>query len=84
MATLAAPRATGRYPERPEVLRIGFGQPVGPPRVNERVGTYCFDHDRVDEPWQRWVMRRGTIRVEEDESPSLHIGAVEDAPIGAA
>jgi hypothetical protein len=45
---------------------------------------YCFDHDHVDLPWERWVMRRGTIRLEQDQSLSPHIGLVEDAPAGAA
>lgn len=39
---------------------------------------YCFDHDRIDEPWQRWVMRRGHVHLEQDRSLSPHIGRVED------
>jgi len=40
---------------------------------------YCFDHDHIDEPWQRWVMRRGHVHLEQDTSLSPHIGLVEDA-----
>jgi hypothetical protein len=39
---------------------------------------YCFDHDRIDEPWQRWVMRRGQVHLEQDTSLSPHVGLVED------
>jgi hypothetical protein len=39
---------------------------------------YCFDHDHIDEPWQRWVMRRGHVHLEQDTSLSPHIGLVED------
>jgi hypothetical protein len=39
---------------------------------------YCFDHDYIDEPWQRWVMRRGEVHLEHDASLSPHIGVVED------
>ena len=39
---------------------------------------YCFDHNHVDQPWQRWVMRRGHVHLERDTSLSPHIGLVED------
>jgi hypothetical protein len=40
---------------------------------------YCFDHDHIDVPWQRWVMRRGHVHLEQDTSLSPHVGLVEDA-----
>jgi immunity protein 7 of polymorphic toxin system len=39
---------------------------------------HCFDHNHIDQPWQRWVMRRGRVRLEQDTSLSPHIGLVED------
>jgi hypothetical protein len=43
---------------------------------------YCFDHDHIDEPWQRWVTRRGHVHLEQDTSLSPHIGLVEDSDNG--
>jgi hypothetical protein len=40
---------------------------------------YALDHD-LGGPWERWVMRRGTITLEIDGSLSPHIGQVEDPP----
>ncbi|MQA78070.1 MAG: hypothetical protein GEV10_06265 [Streptosporangiales bacterium] len=37
---------------------------------------YTFDHD--DEHWKRYVMRRGDVRLEVDESLSPHVPMVED------
>jgi immunity protein 7 of polymorphic toxin system len=39
---------------------------------------YCFDHDYIDQPWQRWVMRRGHVHLEQDTSLSPHVDYVED------
>ncbi len=39
---------------------------------------YCFDHDHIQRPWQRWVMRRGHIHLEQDDSLSPHVDLVED------
>jgi hypothetical protein len=38
---------------------------------------YALEHG-VDDTWERWVMRRGTITCEADTSLSPHKGSVED------
>jgi hypothetical protein len=38
---------------------------------------YSIDHD-LDAGWTRWVLRRGPVHVEPDQSLSPHIGLVED------
>lgn len=38
---------------------------------------YALEHG-VDNDWQRWVMRRGTVAFEADTSLSPHVGVVED------
>lgn len=43
-------------------------------------GLYTFDHD--DEHWKRYVMRRGAVQFEEDESLSPHVPKVEDEDTG--
>lgn len=41
---------------------------------------HTFDHD--DEHWTRYVMRRGAVRREADESLSPHVPMVEDEDTG--
>jgi immunity protein 7 of polymorphic toxin system len=44
-------------------------------------GSYGVLHTHehgVDRDWQRWVMRRGTVSSEVEQSLSPHVGAVED------
>jgi hypothetical protein len=38
---------------------------------------YALEHG-VDDSWERWVMRRGTVKREADTSLSPHRGSVED------
>ncbi|MFF0345226.1 Imm7 family immunity protein [Kribbella sp. NPDC004875] len=38
---------------------------------------YAYEHG-LDDGWQRWVMRRGTVELEADTDLSPHLGTVED------
>jgi hypothetical protein len=39
---------------------------------------YMFDHNFMDEPWKRFVMKRGRLHERIDHDLSPHIGMVED------
>ena len=57
---------------------VEFARDVAGVAVGSYGILYILDED-VSYDWQRWVMRRGHLTLERDDSLSPHIGKVEDA-----